>query len=145
MHQTMANQLRPILMQNPPQSLHEAENLVDAMLANTVYALGTAVHTALQSSPAAIAFGRDMIFNVPFIANLQTMKTPRESITIIKLDNKFSWPFRIIKKFRSFHARVARYITGRHIRELEDGTYFCPPTVEVLNEAGTHTHTRHSL
>ena len=39
MHHTMANQLRPSLMQNPPQNLHEAENLVDTMLANTVYAL----------------------------------------------------------------------------------------------------------
>jgi len=41
-----------------------------------------------------------------------------------------------MKKFRSFHARVARYITGRHIRELEDGTYFCPRTMEVLADAG---------
>ena len=80
MHQTMANQLRPILMQNPPQNLHEAENLVDTMLANTVYALRTAVHTTLQSSPAAIAFGRDMIFNVPFIADLQTMQYRKQRL-----------------------------------------------------------------
>ena len=42
----------------------------------------------------------------------------------------------ILKRFDSFHARVARYLTGRHIRQLEDGTWFCPPTTEVLEEAG---------
>jgi hypothetical protein len=31
---------------------------------------------------------------------------------------------------------VAKYITGRHIRELDDGTYFHFPTSEVLEEAG---------
>ena len=67
-------------MQNPPQNLHEAENLVDTMLANTVYALRTAVHTTLQSSSAAIAFGRDMIFNVPFIADLQTMQYRKQRL-----------------------------------------------------------------
>ena len=42
----------------------------------------------------------------------------------------------IIKQFRSFHARVARYLCKRHIRQLPDGTWNCPPTAEVLNDAG---------
>jgi exonuclease III len=68
-------------------------------------------------------------------------------IQAVLLYGSESWtlPDRIIKKFRSFHARVARYITGRHIRELEDGTYFCPPTVEVLNEAGLETMDEYML
>jgi hypothetical protein len=45
-----------------------------------------------------------------------------------------SWTLtgRMIGKLRSFHHRVARYITGRHIKELEDGTYFCPSMKDVL-------------
>jgi hypothetical protein len=39
-------------------------------------------------------------------------------------------------RLRRFHHRVARYITGRHIKELEDGTYSCPHMKEVLNAAG---------
>ena len=39
----------------------------------------------------------------------------------------------------SFNARVARHLTSRHIRPLEDGTWFCPPTTEVLEAAGLWT------
>jgi len=34
----------------------------------------------LRSSPAAIAFGRDMIFNVPFIAYLHTMQYRKQRL-----------------------------------------------------------------
>ena len=49
-----------------------------------------------------------------------------------------SWTLtgRMIRRLSSIHNRVARYITGRHIKELEDGTYYCPPTEEVLDAAG---------
>jgi len=52
-----------------------------------------------------------------------------------------SWTLtgRMIGRLHSFHHRVARYITGRHIKELEDGTYFCPSMKEVLNAAGMET------
>ena len=41
--------------------------------------------------------------------------------------------------FRSFHSRVARHLTSRNIRCLEDGTWHCPPTAEVLQAAGLET------
>ena len=44
-----------------------------------------------------------------------------------------------LKQLRSFHARVARYLTGRHIRQREDGSWFHPPTDDVLEEAGLET------
>ena len=43
-----------------------------------------------------------------------------------------------LQQLRSFHHRVARYITGRHIKRLPDGTYECPPTAEVLEMAGLY-------
>ena len=36
----------------------------------------------------------------------------------------------------SFHHKVARAITGRHIRQREDGTWIIPASKEVLQEAG---------
>jgi len=45
----------------------------------------------------------------------------------------------LLKQLRSFHSRVARYITGRHIRQNADGTWFHPPTDDVLEEAGLRT------
>jgi hypothetical protein len=44
-----------------------------------------------------------------------------------------------MKKLRSFHARVARYICNRHIRPLPDGTWQLPPTEEVLEQCGLYT------
>ena len=43
-----------------------------------------------------------------------------------------------LKQLCSFHHRVARYITGRHIRRRPDGTYEYPPTAEVLEMAGLY-------
>jgi hypothetical protein len=46
-----------------------------------------------------------------------------------------------LRQFRSFHSGVGRHLTGRHIRPLEDGSWFCPPTVEVLEDAGAGLQT----
>jgi hypothetical protein len=46
---------------------------------------------------------------------------------------------RMLKLFRSFHHRVARHLTGRHIRQDDDGVWHCPPTADVLNQAGLET------
>ena len=43
-----------------------------------------------------------------------------------------------LNQLRSFHHRVARYITGRHIKKRPDGTYECPPTSETLEMAGLY-------
>ena len=40
--------------------------------------------------------------------------------------------------FRSFHSRVARFICGRHIRQLLDGTWEYPALDDVLHEAGLY-------
>ena len=42
----------------------------------------------------------------------------------------------MIRKFKSFHLRVARYLSGKHIRPLEDGTWLYPVSEEVLEETG---------
>jgi hypothetical protein len=62
----------------------------------------------------------------------------KEIIQSVLLYGVESWTLteRTIRRFHSFHNRVARYITGRHVRQREDGTYDCPPTVEVLADAG---------
>ena len=62
-------------------------------------------------------------------------------IQTVLLYGSESWTLTIgmIGRLRSFHHRVARYITGRHIKELEDGTYFCPSMKEVLKAAGMET------
>ena len=62
-------------------------------------------------------------------------------VQAILLYGSESWtlPESTLRNLRSFHSRVARHLTARHIRCLEDGTWFCPPTAEVLAEAGLRT------
>ena len=50
---------------------------------------------------------------------------------------KDTWmvPEFVLRQFRSFYLRVARYLTKRHIQQLPDGTWGCPATKEILEEA----------
>mgnify|MGYP003334654612 CR=1 FL=1 len=45
----------------------------------------------------------------------------------------------VMRRLRSFHHRVARYLTGRHIRKDANGNLVCPPTTAVLERAGLLT------
>ena len=45
-----------------------APNDVDALLTN-VWAIRSTYHTVLKASPGAAVFGRDMLFDIPFIAD----------------------------------------------------------------------------
>ncbi len=42
---------------------------VDVFLDNTAWAICSTYHTVLKASPGAAIFGRDMLFNIPFIAD----------------------------------------------------------------------------
>ena len=59
-------------------------------------------------------------------------------IQAVLLYGSESWtvPEFVLWQFRSFHSRVARYLTKRHIQQLLDGTWDCPATEEVLEAAG---------
>jgi hypothetical protein len=38
-------------------------------LANAAWAIGSTYHTVLKASPGAAIFGRDMLFDIPFLAD----------------------------------------------------------------------------
>jgi hypothetical protein len=42
---------------------------VDVFLDNAAWAIRSTYHTVLKASPGAAIFGRDMLFDIPFIAN----------------------------------------------------------------------------
>jgi hypothetical protein len=47
----------------------ETPDDVDVFLDNTAWAICSTYHTVLKASPGAAIFGRDMLFDIPFIAN----------------------------------------------------------------------------
>ena len=80
MHQTMASQLRSVIHCNPPQNLHQANKIIDTALAATIFALRTAAHNTLHASPGSIVYNRDMLLNIPFIADFQNLQQNRQQV-----------------------------------------------------------------
>ena len=52
-----------------------APNDVDAVLTNASWAIRSTYHTVLKASPGAAIFGRDMMFDIPFVADWKKIKT----------------------------------------------------------------------
>ena len=80
LHQTVTNVLRLLLHMHPPQNVDEAALLVDTALQTTVYSARTAIHSTLKISPGVLAFHRDMLLNIPIIADLQLLRNKRQAL-----------------------------------------------------------------
>ena len=70
LHQTVTNILRSTLYANPPDNQLEAELLVDTALQKAAYAMHATVHTTLKATPGSLVYQRDMILNIPVVADL---------------------------------------------------------------------------
>jgi hypothetical protein len=72
MHQTVGNVLRTLLHGNPPQNIANAVQYVDKALSIAMHAMQAGVHSTLGSSPGNLVFNRDMLLNIPLIADWHT-------------------------------------------------------------------------
>jgi len=80
MHQAVGNSLRVLHRWNPPDGLANAQALVDAALANAMYATRASYHSGLQTTPGALAFHRDMILNIPLVSDLHLIREHRQQL-----------------------------------------------------------------
>jgi transposase InsO family protein len=80
MHQSVGNTLRSLISMNPPDGIESANRLVDTALATCTYATRTALHGSLQASPGSLAFGRDMILDIPMIADWVSIQQNRQQL-----------------------------------------------------------------
>jgi putative transposase len=78
MHQTAGNVIRTLTHAQPPQNMLQANHIVDSALATTMHAIRCSMHHALNMSPGAFIYQRDMFLNIPLIANLQTIQDRRQ-------------------------------------------------------------------
>jgi hypothetical protein len=69
-HQSVGNSLRVLQQWNPPVGLNDAHALVDAALANAMYATCASFHSGLQTTPGALAFHCNTVMNIPFMLDL---------------------------------------------------------------------------
>jgi transposase InsO family protein len=80
MHQTVANILRTLIHLNPPNDAAQAQHLVDNAIATAMHATRCAVNRTLGTSPGALAFRRDMLLDVPLIADWLTVQQNRQAL-----------------------------------------------------------------
>jgi len=73
-HQTIGDVLRAQQHLQPPQTVQEANQIIENVLATASCAAHTAVHSTMKISPGASAFHRDMLSNTPIAADLQLLQ-----------------------------------------------------------------------
>ena len=83
MHQTVEDLLRSLCHSHPPQNIEEAAALIDHILSIVSHALRSTVHRTLQTTPGAAVFNRDMLLDVPYIANWIQLRERKQQ----KIDN----------------------------------------------------------
>ncbi len=54
---------------------------IDVFLSDAAWADRSTYHTVLKASPGAAKFGRDMLFDIPFIADWQKIGEHRQRLT----------------------------------------------------------------
>ncbi len=54
---------------------------IDVFLSDTAWAVCSTYHTVLTASPGAAIFGRDMLFDIPFIDDWQKIGEHRQQLT----------------------------------------------------------------
>ena len=81
MHQSVGNSLRILRDWRPPlQELIPAQQLVDNALANAMYATRASYSGSVKTTPGALAFHRDMVMNIPLLADLTLIQQNRQQM-----------------------------------------------------------------
>lgn len=101
MHQTVGNTLRILRTLRPLPGLppQPPQDLLDAAIAHTMFALRCAYSTAINTTPGGLAFGRDMILNLPLHTDLLLLQQHRQQLIdqrlIVANRKRFNFDYQI--------------------------------------------------
>ena len=91
LHQTVANILRTIIIDNPPQHIDQATSAMDHALSTAMHVTRCATSRTLGISPGALVFQRDMFLDLPIVADLVQIQRKRQIMideNLIRQNNK---------------------------------------------------------
>jgi hypothetical protein len=75
---------------------------IDVFLSNAAWAVCSTYHTVLKASPGAAIFGRDMLFDIPFIADWQKIEECRQRLTDCsnahENEGRFDYDYEVVQK-----------------------------------------------
>ena len=78
MHQTMLNVLKVYAKTQLIDTFNDAEHVMDHVIAASIHATCCAVNHTMQHSPGEIVFQRDMLLDIPMIADLVAIRERRQ-------------------------------------------------------------------
>jgi hypothetical protein len=133
MHQSVGNALRTYLHGHPPATEQEATEILDSALGSAMYAIRATVHGALRNSPGALAFQRDMLLDIPLIADLHAIQQRRQLRvnSALQIDNKRRIAF-------DYHVNQLVLLRDPDPRKL-DPPYYGPFPITQVFTNGTVT------
>jgi hypothetical protein len=91
-HKTVGQVIRSLIQVKPPKTEAEAILVCEEACALAVQAVRLCSHSQLNNaSPGSMAFGRDMLLNIPFVADLVTLQNLRQQkidLRLLKANSK---------------------------------------------------------
>ena len=78
MHSTVEDLLRVLCHSGNVQNMDQANALLDHILATVSHALRSTVHRTLKTTPGAAVFNRDMLLDIPYVANWLLLREGRQ-------------------------------------------------------------------
>ncbi len=106
---------------------------IDTFIDNAAWAIRSTYHTVLKASPGAAIFGRDMLFDIPFIADWKQIGEHRQRQTDLgkKRDNKtrVDYDYNVGEKVLIRKDDILRKAESRWIKE--------PWTIMTVHTNGT--------
>ena len=66
---------------------------IDTLLTNVAWAICSTYHTVLEASPGAAIFGRDMLFDIPFLADWNKIGDYRQRQTDLVWPGLEPWTY----------------------------------------------------
>ena len=95
---------------------------VDTFLTNVSWAICSTYHTVLKASPGAAIFGRDMLFDIPFLADWNKIGDYRQCQTDLhtKCENRTrkDWDYKVSDKVLLQKDGILRKSESRYERDL---------------------------
>ena len=134
MHQTIGNSLRAMTSLNPPEGITTANQMIDVALANCLYATRATFHGSLHGSPGSLTFNRDIVLDVPVVADWLTIQQNRQQLIDQRLIaancKKISHDYQVGDEILKL-----AYNPGKLSSRAHDGPY----TIETVHTNGTVT------
>ena len=109
------------------------DEIIDNFITNAAWAIRSTYHTVLQSTPGAAIFGRDMLFDIPYLADWTAIGQRRQELsekaTARENAKQTDWDYQPGQK-------VMLVKDGKILRKAED-RYLGPFTVTSVHTNGT--------